>query len=112
MFACLLSCVLKLYPVDFMPSPPENAVALGRKLYKSRAQLERTLTPDQVTLGSWFDGRTRRPVDTVTWLSPTMVARWLGFLAERDAWSDKMLSQRWAQARAELDGSLVFIVRL
>ncbi len=67
---------------------------------------------DRVSLGSWFDGRTRRTVDSATWLSPSLLGRWLGYLAERDAWSDTTLSHRWENAQKQIGDNLVFIVRL
>jgi hypothetical protein len=112
MIACLLSCVVGSRPVEFGTKPPSEELEIGRAVYRSGAGIDRTLMADRVVLGTWFDGRIRRTVDTATWLSPELAARWFGYLAERDAWSDETLVKKWQEAEKELNGTLTFMVRL
>jgi len=103
---------LGVRPIDFPELPPAPQIALGRAVYRRGAGIDRTLFEDRATLGTWFDGRIRRAVDTATWVSPSLVARWYGYLAERDGWSDEVIARRWADSRKRLDGRLTYVVRL
>ncbi|MHB8636665.1 MAG: hypothetical protein ACYC96_09355 [Fimbriimonadaceae bacterium] len=108
MFAQLVSGDLTV----LQSQPPITEVAAGRRIYHSGAGIDRTLQNGRLTLGTWFDGRIRRAVDTVTWVRPALVARWFGYMAERDGWSDAAVRQRWDVARRSLGTNLTFIVRL
>ena len=92
--------------------PLEDQISAGRAIYHTGAGIDRTLGADRLTLGTWFDGRIRRAVDTATWLSPELAARWIGYLAERDGWSNDVVGRRWSAVRQQLDGRVTFVVRL
>src|SRR5579862_2939938 len=96
----------------FPEKPITDAVTAGRNVYRRGQGIDRTLLADRVTLGTWFDGRVRRPVDTVTWVRPEVAARWFGYLAERDAWTNEVVQRRWSAARRELDGRMTFVAQL
>jgi hypothetical protein len=112
MIAWLFLNTLGMRSINFPEQPMAGQVTIGRSVYKSGAGIDRTLLGDRVTLGTWFDGRIRRAVDTLTWVSPELASRWFGYLAERDGWSDDIIAKHWVNARHRLDRNLTFIVRL
>jgi hypothetical protein len=99
-------------PLDFPRRPIAAEVARGAAIQKKGAGPDRTLLEDHRVAARWFDGRIRRPSDTITWVSPDLASRWFGYLAANDGWTDAALDRRWAAARESLQGSLTFIVRL
>jgi hypothetical protein len=112
MFIGLLLPLATSRMLDFEALPPAESVEAGRSVYRHGAGIDRTLMDAKNVLGTWYDGRIKRPVDIVVWVGPEMAARWLGYLAERDAWSDDDLSRRWRAMRVSLEGKVTFIVRL
>src|SRR5579872_4987978 len=112
MFACLILSAVTAHQLEFASAPPADQVSIGRALYRQGVGIDRALMDDRNVLGTWFDGRIRRAVDTATWLSPEMTARWLGYVAERDVLSAEELGKRWHAASAKLNGHITFIVRL
>ncbi|MBI1757208.1 MAG: hypothetical protein HYR64_08900 [Fimbriimonas ginsengisoli] len=101
-----------LRPVDFGPAPIAAELRRGEAIAAKGKGIERTLLEDRVAVGRWFDGRSKRDVEEIVWLSPRMVSRWLGYLRRREGWTDAELDGRWAAARVALSGKLSFVVRL
>ena len=112
MIAWMFMHLLGVRAIGFPEAPLAGQISAGRAVYHSGAGIDRTLGADRFTLGTWFDGRIRRAVDTVTWVSPELVSRWIGYMAERDGWSDAVIDRRWSVSRHQLDRNVTFIVRL
>jgi hypothetical protein len=112
MFSALISWVIFQRLITFGPEPLQNDVAVGRMLFQQGKGIERTLRQDRVVVGLWFNGRVKEDVESVTWLSPGMVSRWLGYLQAKEKWPDGEMQKRWDFACKELNGSLTFIVQV
>jgi hypothetical protein len=106
----LLAVTLK--PLLFSAQPIPAEMARGAQAYYRRQGIERVLREDRVVIGTWFDGRIKRDVQDVIWLSPSLVSRWLGYLNAKEKWSSEELLGRWQAAARALNGKLTFIVQL
>jgi hypothetical protein len=112
MLSWLCFAVSVFKPIEFGPQPPMLALARGRELYAQKEPLDRALQGSREVLGRWFSGSVHKEADIAVWLSPNALARWYGYLAARDAWTQEMLKERWADAAMRLKGKVVFLVRL
>jgi hypothetical protein len=112
MLAWLVAALSVFRPLDFGPTPPEGSVEEGKRLFLTNELQSRTLQGSREVLGRWFDGRAHQEADLAIWLSPELLGRWYGWLAARDSWPKEVIQKRWREAKKELEGQLVFIVRL
>jgi hypothetical protein len=112
MIAGLFACFLMGKMIYFPETPLPLEVQRGAKIYAQHKGIERTLLDDRVELGRWFNGHTKREVESAIWLSPGMASRWLGYLQAKEKWDDETLQSRWETASKQLDGKLTFVVQL
>jgi hypothetical protein len=108
----LLAVVATMKPIDFPAQPIATELLRGEKVYYQRRGLERVLAEDRVVIGTWFDGRIKRDVEDVTWVSPSLVSRWLGYLNAQEKWPYAELIGRWQALRARLGGRMTFVAQL
>lgn len=97
---------------SFPEAPPSEHVFRGAEAFRKGKGIDRVWNEDRVSLGVWFDGRVKRDSEQAFFLSPGMVARWLGFLQAKEKWDDEELQSRWDDLRRYLAGRLTFIVQL
>ncbi|MCH8978247.1 MAG: hypothetical protein IH945_03265 [Armatimonadetes bacterium] len=74
--------------------------------------MARVWRSDRQDIGWWSNGYEKKAVEHVTWLSPDLVSRWLGFLQAREYWPEEELLDRWDRIAAALGGSRTFVVEL
>jgi hypothetical protein len=108
--ALLLPAIAR--PVDFPEVPLAHEVAKGVRTYSLGKGLERLYLDDRQVVGRWFDGRIHRDADTVLWISPSLVSRWLGYLEAKEKWPAGELESRWRRLRSHLGGRLTFVSRV
>lgn len=111
MFFALPLLVLPLRPIDFPVEPIPREVIEGVRVYRFGKGVDRLYQDDRQSVGTWFDGKARRGVDTVLWVSPSLVSRWLGYLEAKEKWPEGELERRWSRIRTEMGGKLNFVVR-
>lgn len=100
-------------PISFPVRPIQADFQFGYETAKRKsASLVSIALGDRQPIGSWFDGTLPRDVETVIWVSPRLVSRWLGFLARRELWDEGEAERRWESIRSGLEGKLTFIVEL
>lgn len=92
--------------------PPRSQIARGASVARAGKGLERLFEENRRVVGTWFDGRVRVPVEQVVWVNANLVARWLGYLQEREGWPHGELLGRWLSARRCLEGRLAFVVQV
>jgi hypothetical protein len=110
--------------------PVWDQVTLGRKISQRwdrdhwRAQLElppensqladvsEVFREDRKVLGTWSEGIRKLDVEWAVSVSPRLVSRWLGFLAEREAWPTGEVERRWGVIRQMLRDRQTFVVIL
>lgn len=111
---------------DRWREPPTDQVQRGRELAlqregplrkvigerPTRPWIDRAFQEDAVAVGSWSDGLRKVPVESVLELSPRLMARWLGFLAERESWPAHELQARWEAISGELQGATWYVIGL
>lgn len=73
-------------------SPPLDALRRGEQLARRHPHalpINDIIGPDRKVVARWSDGRHIQPVETITWLSPDLLARWTGFSPAPDpeTWS-------------------------
>ncbi len=112
MLLALASLWLPLKPLDYPERPIGVELERGVQAYVRGKGLERLYLEDRQVVGTWFDGSKKRDVDQVLWISPSLLSRWLGYLAAKEKWAEGELPARWAKLRASLGGKLTFLVRL
>lgn len=101
-----------LPPLAFPPDPIEREVEEGARLAREGASLDRLYQDDRRPVGYWFDGKWGQEVEFVTWISPRLVSRWLGYLERRELWEPDEIGRRWEELRRRLDGKMTFVVWL
>jgi hypothetical protein len=104
--------VLFARPLLFPPQPIATQVQRGVQLYTAGKRLEFALEEDRKFVGSWFDGKRKRNVEEVIWISPELVSRWLGYLDAKEKWPAHEREMRWFELRNRLNQKLCFAVRL
>jgi hypothetical protein len=109
---CALVLIATLKPIAFEIEPIGAEVLRGERTFLGGKGLPAVLAEDRQAVGIWFDGRARREVEDVIWVSPGLVSRWLGYLRAKEKWPDGELQSRWDKLRPVLDGRITFIVRL
>ena len=67
---------------------------------------------DRQAIGWWSNGYQKISVEHVTWLSPDLISRWLGFLQAREYWPEGELQERWNRIAEGIGGTRSFIVEL
>lgn len=103
---------IPLRPIDFPVSPFPREMDEGVRVYRHGKGLDRLYTDDRKVTGSWFDGKIKRGVDHVIWISPSLVSRWLGYLEAKEKWPAGELERRWGRLRQDLGGKFTFVVRV
>lgn len=103
---------LLVHALDGPISPPIEDVAEGMRYAGRGLSTQSVIGPNRVTVGRWFNGTRHVPVETVTWISPGLVARWLGYLARLERWKNGELQRRWDLYRLDAQGRPLFFVAL
>lgn len=111
MLSALLAAAA-IRPILFPRNPIPEEVLAGEKIYRERKGPERTQLDDRVVIGRWFDGRTKRDVESAIWVSPSLLSRWLGYLNVREKWSLNEMENRYDAVARRLDGQITIIVQL
>jgi hypothetical protein len=63
-------------------------------------------------IGQWSNGQRKVAVEWATWMSPELLSRWLGFLAEREHWPAGRVQERWNLVTPDLRGRILLVVEL
>ena len=108
----LAAAFIALRPVAFPGAPLPYEVRRGAAVCRAGKGMDRVGCEDRQVLGLWFDGRARRDVEDVVWLSPSYISRCLGYLQEKERWFDGELERRWTSIRSTLVGRVTLVVRL
>lgn len=74
--------------------------------------IDRVLDPFEHEIGWWNEGFRKIPVEYVIELEPKLLSRWLGYLAERELWSEGELENRWNEVGRVVLGKRYFVVVL
>lgn len=111
MLATLAALLAIGVPLEFPLEPIQTELARGEKVYYAGKGVDRIMMEDRQIIGRWFDGQLRRDMDDVTWLSPNLLSRWLGYLNAKEKWSETELAQRWETLKESFNGTLSFVVQ-
>ena len=96
-----------------MPEEPNPAMLrIGAEVLAKKRPIDATIRRESVSLGKWSDGKRLQNVESVIWLSPDLLGRWLGYLKAKEFWTDEQLGQRWLKLRAQTTGKLIFVVQI
>lgn len=109
---CVAAAFLAMRPIAFPATPLPYEVRVGAAVCRAGKGLDRVALDDRQVIGLWFDGRIRRDVEDVVWVSPAYVSRCLGYLQEKERWFDGEVQRRWTALRPVLDGRLTLVARL
>lgn len=112
MNALLLGLTLAASPADFPLVPVHRPMLEGYALGVKARSPQEVLQPTTVRFGRRWAGFKYEDVEWALWLSPEAVSRWLGFLEARELFGQDEMLRRWRLLREDLDGKLVFVVRL
>lgn len=93
-------------------TPAVAEVAAGYRSARLGAKPESVIGKNRVAVGKWFDGTKQVPTEYVVWISPGLVARWLGYLARRERWPRGEVQRRWDTYRLATQGRPFFFVAL
>ena len=78
-----------------------------------RSGLGRIWKSDRKPVGWWSNGYEKKSVEHVTWLSPELISRWLGFLEAREFWrKDELQIRRRDELATEKLAPILNIKRL
>lgn len=99
-------------PTAFGETPVATEVSLGKQLAKREAKLDSLLQNDRVYIGYRSDGVRQRGSEEIIWLSPSLVSRWLGYMQEREGWTDAEFDARWKCSSAAFGQGSTFLVHL
>lgn len=83
---------------------------LGKRPQDTR--VEAVIGCEKRTIGKWFDGKWQQEVEFVWIITPNLIARWLGFLRERELWTEGTLDKRWDTLRNWIGNRTHFVVQL
>lgn len=99
-------------PVTFGSRPIPAAVQAGAALFRSRKDADEIWSTDEVSIGTWFDGRKKRSIERLFWISPLAVSRRLGFLQAQEGWPDEVLQSRWLESKNYFGHRVCFVARI
>lgn len=92
--------------------PIEIDFALGAKVSKIHKGVDRVIGPDRIVIGKWTDGTRSKDVEEVVLMTPSLMSRWLGWLADREALPATQIAVRWQDMRKTFGEAPTVIVRL
>jgi hypothetical protein len=96
----------------FPPEPVETDLKIGQSIAKQAGSLEDLYEKECIAMSTWFSGHDYRKIDTILWLSPELLSRWLGYLSCKEDLDETEISKRWSIISHALDGKYSFIVQL
>lgn len=99
-------------PTQFGLRPITSAVREGAVMFRQRRAPESVWTSEERGIGLWFDGKRKRTVEKLVWISPIAVSRRLGYLQAAEGWSEETLQKRWLDAREFFGHGYCFVARL
>ena len=112
----LLAFALAAEQSPAKPTWPEapifSEMALGARAAKIKKGVDRVQGKDRIVIGKWADGVRSREVEEVVLLTPSLLSRWLGWLAFHQAWSAADVSKKWQVLRARFGEKPLMVVRL
>jgi len=109
---CLVASVLLAGQDSWPAMPIQLDFDRGAKVSKIRKGVDRVIGLDRVVIGKWTDGIRSKDVEEVVLMTPSLMSRWLGWLAQRESLSAVQISERWEGMQAAFGTVPTVIVRL
>ena len=112
MLAALTTFWASWVPLVYTETPSVHELARGAQCYSQGKPEDRVWAENAQTIGIWSNGLKKVGVETCWWITPRSVARWLGYWATRERWTQEELQTRWESAKRRFDGRILMVVRL
>ncbi len=111
-FAWVAANFAALNPLEFRADPPEHLPNLAKNSKSARSLTELASNKFRRSVGSWFDGKRKRPIEFVWLYAPEFAYARLKNLEFVEHWHPTELNRRWTQISSPMKGKCSFFVQL